>query len=225
MKKRLFYFLMFLLCFGTGFFIGTQWNNHQPVYVFNDYGTMATAALGFNADTPGEDLPQAAQWVTYVDTNRETLEVVVYIREGSGVPVTREFVESSVKNKDGYTLKAVHTTPFTYGEILEKMQIIKTIFQQYGSDEIWGETPWLICEIHTDEEYGVHIRAAINDPVWGQAGYTESDKDSLVACVNMVCGGAHAGKSDCVVWADDLEPYQGFSPATYAQYPYNEEIM
>lgn len=228
MKKRILCIALALVCFACGVVLGAQWRSptdDRPAYIFNDYGTMGSAAFGFNNDIPGEQLPPEAQWVAAVHKNNDTMEVTVYIKENSGVPVTKEFVEASVKNTEGYTLKGVHTSPFTYEELLEKMQIIKVIFQEYGSSEVWGETPWLICKIATDEEHGMHIQAAINDPIWGQAGYTDSDKNSLVACVNRVCRSSYVSGKDCVVWVDYIEPHRGFSLATYAQYPYNEEMM
>ena len=217
MKKRILCIALALVCFACGIVLGAQWRSptdDQPAYIFNDYGTMGSAAMGFNNDTPGEPLPPEAHWVAAVHQNNDTMEVTVYVKENSGVPVTKEFVEASVKNAEGYTLKGVYTSPFTYEELLEKMQIIKRIFQEYGSNEI-----------ATDEEHGVHIRAAINDPIWGQAGYTDSDKNSLVACVNTVCRSSHVSDKDCVVWVDYIEPHRGFSLATYAQYPYNQEMM
>ncbi len=228
MKKRILCIALALVCFACGVVLGAQWRSptdDRPAYIFNDYGTMGSAAMGFNNDIPGEQLPPEAQWVAAVHTNNDAMEVTVYIKEDSGVPVTKEFVEASVKNTEGYTLKGVYTSPMTMEEALERMQFIKVVLQEYGSDEVWGETPWLICEIATDEEHGVHIRAAINDPIWGQAGYTDSDKNSLVACVNRIGGKPSIGTRGRVVWVDYIEPHRGFSLATYAQYPYNEEMM
>ena len=207
--------MLALASFACGIFAGLtiKGMGTETSEEFEDYQQLIAASIGSH------------DWLAGTDVDTDTMEVTVYIKEDSGVPVTKEFVEASVKNTEGYTLKGVYTSPFTFEELLEKMQIIKTIFREYGSDEVWGETPWLICKIATDEEHGMHIQAAINDPIWGQAGYTDSDKNSLVACVNMICTGTRGPHNGCVVWVDYIEPHRGFSLATYAQYPYNEEMM
>jgi len=215
MKKRILCIALALVCFACGIFAGLtiKGMGTGTSEEFEDYQQLMAASIGSH------------DWLAGTDVDTDTMEVTVYIKEDSGVPVTKEFVEASVKNTEGYTLKGVYTSPMTMEEALERMQFIKVVLQEYGSDEVWGETPWLICQISTDEEHGVHIRAAINDPIWGQAGYTDSDKNSLVACVNRIGGKPSIGTRGRVVWVDYIEPHRGFSLATYAQYPYNEEMM
>ena len=191
-------------------------DSHHTFYNVQD---MFLASLGsYQCQTPDGCLPLSMRWVAGVDINNTTNEVTVYIKENSGVPITRAFVEASVKDMEGYTLKGVYSSPITMAEAIDRIRILDRLFWEYDANEVWDEPPWFICEVHMDEEHGVHIRAAVNEEIREQTGYTEKDRDFLVNCLYTIGDFRIVGQS-CLVWVDDLEPCKGFPPATYTQFP------
>ena len=117
MKKRVFGLLLctvFFLAGGiSGYFLRDVCS--QP-YLFYNFEDMNKAGMGINFRDPEIPLPLEARWVAGVQFHQQEKEVTVYIRSGSGVPVTPEFVLSRVQHTDGYRVRTVCESLYTYQE-------------------------------------------------------------------------------------------------------------
>ena len=219
MKKRMVCLLLCIVFFLAGGLSGyfLRGIGSQP-YRFYNFEDMNKAGMGIHFRDPEVPLPLEARWVAGVQFHQEEKEVTVYIRSGSGVPVTSEFVLSRVQNTDGYRIRAVCESLYTYQEAYQQIAALDAFFEAYAPDEIRGQEPWLVCEVRADEQNGICVHAALNDPVWGQSGYTQEAKEDLVGCVNRVCRGTYAA-GEGVVWEDFIEPYGAWGHNGYTQYP------
>lgn len=188
MKKRMVCLLLCIVFFLAGGISGYFLRSicSQP-YLFYNFEDMNKAGMGINFRDPEVPLPLEARWVAGVQFHQEEKEITVYIRSGSGVPVTPEFVLSRVQYTDGYRIRAVCESFYTYQEAYRQIAALDAFFEAYAPDEIRGQEPWLVCEARADEQNGICVQAALNDPVWGQSGYTQEAKKDLVGCVNRVC--------------------------------------
>ena len=154
MKKRMVCLLLCIVFFLTGgisgYFLRGVWL--QP-YLFYNFEDMNKAGMGIHFRDPEVPLPLEARWVAGVQFHQQEKEVTVYIRSGSGVPVTSEFVLSRVQYTDGYRIRAVCESFYTYQEAYRQIAALDAFFEAYAPDEIRGQEPWLgTVRLHTRGE-------------------------------------------------------------------------
>lgn len=157
--------------------------------------------MGINFRDPRFRCLLKARWVAGVQFHQQEKEVTVYIRSGSDVPVTPEFVLSRVQHTDGYRVRAVCESLYTYQEAYRQIASLgcDAFFEAYAPDEIRGQEPWLVCKVRADEQNGICVHAALNDPVWGAVRLHTRGERRFGRRVNRVCCGTyHRRRRRCV---------------------------